>query len=74
MVVETSPREPVTGLEPVAIELWVLAGTSAEEAREHGCAHLLEHMLFKPTRIRGNENAVFVVGGHGNIISRPLPP
>ena len=41
---------------PVAIELWILGGTSAETAQEHGCAHLLEHMLFKPawipTRVR----------------------
>jgi zinc protease len=33
---------------PVSIQLWVLAGTSAEAEDEHGCAHLLEHMLFKP--------------------------
>lgn len=33
---------------PVSIQLWVLAGTSAEADDEHGCAHLLEHMLFKP--------------------------
>ncbi len=31
-----------------AVQLWVGAGTSAEQADEHGCAHLLEHMLFKP--------------------------
>jgi zinc protease len=34
---------------PVAIQLWILAGTAAERRHEHGCAHLLEHMLFKPT-------------------------
>ncbi|MEZ4382336.1 MAG: pitrilysin family protein [Nannocystaceae bacterium] len=33
---------------PVAIQLWVAAGTAAEREREHGCAHLLEHLLFKP--------------------------
>ena len=33
---------------PVAIQLWVAAGTAAERADEHGCAHLLEHMIFKP--------------------------
>ncbi|MEX1363271.1 MAG: pitrilysin family protein, partial [Nannocystaceae bacterium] len=33
----------------VALQLWVMGGTAAEEANEHGCAHLLEHMLFKPT-------------------------
>ncbi len=31
-----------------AVQLWIGAGTSAESATEHGCAHLLEHMLFKP--------------------------
>lgn len=31
-----------------AVQLWIGAGTSAERADEHGCAHLLEHMLFKP--------------------------
>lgn len=31
-----------------AVQLWVSAGTSAERPDEHGCAHLLEHMLFKP--------------------------
>lgn len=34
----------------VALQLWITGGTAAEEAEEHGCAHLLEHMLFKPTR------------------------
>jgi len=37
----------------VALQLWVLSGTAAERAREHGCAHLLEHMLFKPMAIAG---------------------
>ncbi len=32
----------------MAIQLWVAAGTAAERPSEHGCAHLLEHMLFKP--------------------------
>ncbi|MEZ4454052.1 MAG: pitrilysin family protein [Nannocystaceae bacterium] len=33
---------------PVAVQLWIAAGTAAERPQEHGCAHLLEHMLFKP--------------------------
>ncbi len=33
---------------PVSIQLWVAAGAGAEREKEHGCAHLLEHMLFKP--------------------------
>lgn len=34
---------------PVAIQLWIMAGAAAERPDEHGCAHLLEHMLFKPS-------------------------
>lgn len=33
----------------VALQLWITGGTAAEAPDEHGCAHLLEHMLFKPT-------------------------
>jgi len=33
---------------PVSIQLWVASGAAAEGDKEHGCAHLLEHMLFKP--------------------------
>ncbi|WP_181233969.1 M16 family metallopeptidase [Enhygromyxa salina] len=32
----------------VSIQLWVAAGAACERKREHGCAHLLEHMVFKP--------------------------
>lgn len=38
---------------PVSVELWVMAGTAAERPSEHGCAHLLEHMVFKPTSWQG---------------------
>jgi predicted Zn-dependent peptidase len=37
------------GAGAAAVQLWIGAGTSAERADEHGCAHLLEHMLFKKT-------------------------
>ncbi len=36
------------GPEPVALQLWFRAGTRTERADEHGIAHLLEHMIFKP--------------------------
>jgi zinc protease len=39
----------------VAVQLWVAAGTSAERDDEHGCAHLLEHMSFKPYAAPGGE-------------------
>ncbi|MFV8755020.1 M16 family metallopeptidase [Nannocystaceae bacterium ST9] len=32
----------------VSVHLWVGAGAAVERASEHGCAHLLEHMAFKP--------------------------
>lgn len=32
----------------VAIQLWIAAGSAGERASEHGCAHLFEHMVFKP--------------------------
>ncbi|MDC0674562.1 M16 family metallopeptidase [Nannocystis radixulma] len=41
------PARPA-GPGPAAIQLWVGSGTAAERPDEHGCAHLLEHMLFKP--------------------------
>lgn len=37
------PRSPV-----VAVQLWVDAGTRCEGEGEHGSAHFLEHMLFRP--------------------------
>lgn len=50
----------------VAIQLWVRAGTSAEGPKEHGCAHLLEHMLFKPTAA-GHEIATDVESLGGDV-------
>jgi zinc protease len=32
----------------ISVHLWVGAGSAAERAEERGCAHLLEHMAFKP--------------------------
>ncbi len=43
-----APGSRPRGHGPAAIQLWVAAGTAAERADEHGCAHLLEHMVFKP--------------------------
>jgi len=54
----------------VAIQLWVASGTAAERAEEHGCAHLLEHMLFKPRgadRSSGDlAHAIETLGGDVN--------
>jgi len=49
VVISTGGQAPGTGAAQVAsVQLWVAAGTCAERDDEHGCAHLLEHMLFKP--------------------------
>lgn len=41
--------KPAAGYRGVAsIQLWISAGAAVERAPEHGCAHLLEHMVFKP--------------------------
>jgi zinc protease len=41
--------KPAAGYRGVAsIQLWISAGAAVERGPEHGCAHLLEHMVFKP--------------------------
>ena len=54
----------------VAVQLWIKAGTSAEREDEHGCAHLLEHMTFKPYPVAGGETdlalAIEELGGDVN--------
>jgi len=54
----------------VAIHLWVFAGTADEDEGQHGCAHLLEHMLFKPVAIdrRSHDiaSAIEALGGDVN--------
>ena len=41
--------KPAAGYRGVAsIQLWIAAGAAGERRPEHGCAHLLEHMVFKP--------------------------
>lgn len=48
VLVLPTPR-PGPGYRGVAsVHLWVAAGAASERADEHGCAHLLEHMAFKP--------------------------
>ncbi len=37
----------------VAVSLWVRAGAREEREGENGCAHFLEHTLFKGTKTRG---------------------
>lgn len=47
---------------PAAIQLWIAAGTAVEGPEEHGCAHLLEHMLFKPCPLDGLRARLAAVG------------
>lgn len=47
VIVQALPGPPGGG-GAAAVQLWIGAGTAAEGPGEHGCAHLLEHMLFKP--------------------------
>lgn len=69
LVQPTAPAD-ASASGPVAIELWVLAGTAAESQHEHGCAHLLEHMLFKPAELgdglRDIASAIESLGGDVN--------
>lgn len=69
LVLPTGPHDGRPSA-PVSIELWVMAGTAAESPSEHGCAHLLEHMVFKPTTWEGQglelATAVETLGGDVN--------
>ncbi|MFO0636150.1 MAG: insulinase family protein [Nannocystaceae bacterium] len=69
IVVHTTPRRG-PGAATVAVQLWIFAGTADERPREHGIAHLLEHMVFKPLVLDGVRldiaSAVEAVGGDVN--------
>jgi len=50
----------------IAVSLWVRAGAREERAGENGCAHFLEHTLFKGTKTRGVgevDTAIETLGG-----------
>lgn len=69
IIVQQTDRRGAGG-NTVAIHLWVFAGTADEAPGQHGCAHLLEHMLFKPVMI-GDErhdiaSAIEALGGDVN--------
>lgn len=53
----------------VAVDLWVRAGSSEERPEENGCAHFLEHTLFKGTTTKGvgdADAAIEKLGGELN--------
>src|SRR5690606_24688359 len=71
VVVLPTPK-PARGYRGVAsVQLWISAGAAGERAREHGCAHLLEHMVFKPYvdargRTRDLAGVIEALGGDVN--------
>ena len=59
----------VPSVESVAVGVWVGVGTRNEEMSYNGAAHMVEHMLFKGTKIRNALDIAQVienVGGHIN--------
>ena len=63
---------PAPGYRGVAsVQLWIAAGAGAERKSEHGCAHLFEHMVFKPrVHADGRErDLASVVEGRGGDVN-----
>ena len=55
-------------MESVAVGLWTDAGSRHEHPKEHGMAHLVEHMLFKGTPTRSAERISREIEGLGSSI------
>ena len=55
-------------MESVAVGLWADAGSRHEHSREHGMAHLVEHMLFKGTPTRSAQTISREIEGLGSSI------
>ena len=47
--------EEMVGFKSVATSMMIMAGSSDEEANEHGLSHFCEHILFKGTKTRTGE-------------------
>ncbi len=59
----------VDGIDSVAVGIWTGVGTRHEDLVHNGCAHMVEHMLFKGTENRSAQEIAEVienVGGHMN--------
>lgn len=59
-------------LETASLGLWVHSGARSELPREHGCAHMLEHMAFKGTATRSAlqlAEEIEAVGGSVNAVT-----
>lgn len=59
---------PMDHMESVAVGLWTDAGSRHEAPREHGLAHLVEHMLFKGTPTRSAVQISREIEGLGSSI------
>lgn len=70
VIVLQTPK-PAAGYRGVtSIQLWIAAGSAGERRPERGCAHLLEHMVFKPfvdARGRTRDLASVVEGLGGDV-------
>ena len=65
----TIVTDTMTSVETVSLGVWVGVGTRNEAADVNGCAHLLEHMVFKGTKRRSAQaiaEEIEAVGGHLN--------
>jgi len=61
--------EQMAGVRSASVGVWVGVGSRDEAARQHGCSHFLEHLLFKGTRERSAMDisaALDEVGGEFN--------
>lgn len=60
--------EPMEHVRSVAVGCWVEAGGVFEGEREHGVAHLLEHLVFKGTRRRTARDIARDIEGRGGTL------
>ncbi len=58
----------------VALDLWMRAGSRDENKGEEGCAHFLEHTLFKGTATRQSTELDFVMESLGGVFTAATGP
>ena len=58
----------------VALDMWVRAGSRDEKSGEEGCAHFLEHTLFKGTATRKSNELDFAMESLGGIFTAATGP
>jgi len=57
--------EPMSGMESVALGIWIRAGGRYESASNNGISHFLEHLLFKGTQKRSMMTIKQEIEGRG---------